>query len=79
MSLWSRSSQMKQLLLDAIGSLPRPERTVYELRDLEDTSGAETAAKLGISLAAVKSRLHRARGKVRSYLDAALAPQKTPS
>jgi RNA polymerase sigma-70 factor (ECF subfamily) len=31
------------------------------LRELEGLSGEETAALLGISLAAMKSRLHRAR------------------
>jgi RNA polymerase sigma-70 factor (ECF subfamily) len=69
--------QMKQLLLDAVGSLPEPERLVYELRDLEELSGEETAARLAISLAAMKSRLFRGREKVRNYLDAALVPQKT--
>ena len=71
--------QMKQLLLDAVGSLPPAERKVYELRDLDDVSGEETAARLQISTAAMKSRLHRAREKVRNYLDAVLAPQKIPS
>jgi RNA polymerase sigma-70 factor (ECF subfamily) len=65
--------QMKQLLRDAISSLPHAERTVYELRDLEEVSGEETAARLGISLAAMKSRLHRARAGVRKYMDAALS------
>jgi RNA polymerase sigma-70 factor (ECF subfamily) len=64
--------EMKQLLLHAIESLPKPERAVYELRDLEEVSGDETAAKLGLSLPAVKSRLHRARDRVRVFLDAAL-------
>jgi len=70
--------EMKQLLLHAIESLPEPERAVYELRDLEEVSGDETAAKLGLSLPAMKSRLHRAREKVRMFLDAALIghPQK---
>ena len=69
---------MKQLLLHAIESLPKAERAVYELRDLEEVSGDETAAKLGLSLPAMKSRLHRAREKVRMFLDAALIghPQK---
>jgi RNA polymerase sigma-70 factor (ECF subfamily) len=70
--------QMKQLLLDAVGSLPAPERAVYELRDLEEVSGEETAARLGISMAAMKSRLHRARDRVRKYLDAALGLQAKP-
>jgi RNA polymerase sigma-70 factor, ECF subfamily len=68
--------QMKELLLDAIAGLPGPERTVYELRDLEEVSGEETAARLGISLTAMKSRLHRARERVRKYLDEALASAK---
>ena len=52
-------------------------RDVYQLRELEDISGEETAARLGISLAAMKSRLHRARIGVRTYLDKVLAPQIT--
>lgn len=65
--------QMKQVLLDAVAALPANERAVYELRDLEELSGDEAAARLQISLAAVKSRLHRARAKVRQHIDAALA------
>jgi len=65
--------EMKQLLLSAVAALPEAERTVYELRDLEEISGEATAARLGISLAAVKSRLHRAREKVRSHIDEGLA------
>jgi len=64
--------QMKQLLSDAIASLPCAERTVYELRDLEEVSGEEAAVRLGITLAAMKSRLHRAREGVRKHMDAAL-------
>ena len=72
--------QMKQLLRDAIASLPQAERTVYELRDLEEVSGDETAVRLGITLAAMKSRLHRAREGVRRYMDAALgASDKSPA
>jgi RNA polymerase sigma-70 factor (ECF subfamily) len=67
--------EMKQLLRQAIESLPEAERTVYELRDLEQVAGDEVAARLGISLAATKSRLHRARAAVRQHLDAALVPR----
>jgi RNA polymerase sigma-70 factor (ECF subfamily) len=73
----SARMQMKELLLAAVASLPQAEREVYHLRELEDISGEETAAKLGISLAAMKSRLHRARTGVRTYLDKALSPQIT--
>ncbi len=39
-------------------------RLLITLRDLEGFSGEETAAALGLSLAATKSRLHRARLKL---------------
>ena len=70
--------QMKQLLRNAVAALPDAERTVYELRDLEGTSGEEAATRLGISLAAMKSRLHRAREGVRKYMDAALGASDKP-
>jgi RNA polymerase sigma-70 factor (ECF subfamily) len=66
--------QMKQLLADAMSGLPEEYRLVYEMRDLQQLSGEEVAGKLGISISAMKSRLHRARKLVRDYLDQALAP-----
>jgi RNA polymerase sigma-70 factor (ECF subfamily) len=68
--------QMKQLLDDAIAALPELYRSVYQLRDIEDRSGDEVAKMLGLSRAAMKSRLHRARDLVRTYLDAALAQNR---
>lgn len=65
--------QMKQLLNDAVEALPALYRPVYQLCEVEDLRGDEVAAKLGISRAAMKSRLHRARDLVRIHLDAALA------
>src|SRR5271166_2837073 len=50
-------SQMKVLLQRAIESLPEAEREVYVLRDVEELGGEETAVKLNITLAAMKSRL----------------------
>ena len=67
-------NQMKALLARAIASLPETERQVYELRDVEEVAGEETAAKLKITQGAMKSRLHRARANIRRYMDAALAP-----
>jgi RNA polymerase sigma-70 factor, ECF subfamily len=66
-------NEMKTLLTEAIGALPERYRRVYEMRDLEDVAGDEVARKLGISLAAMKSRLHRARALVRQHLDEALS------
>jgi len=65
--------QMKGLLNEAIDALPALYRPVYELCDVENLRGDEVAQKLGISRAAMKSRLHRARDMVRAHLDAALA------
>ncbi len=65
--------QMKQLLEAAIDALPALYRAVYELRDVQDKPGDEVARKLGISRAAMKSRLHRARELVRTHLDTALS------
>jgi len=67
--------QMKGLLNEAIDALPALYRPVYELCDVENLRGDEVAQKLGISRAAMKSRLHRARHLVRTHLDAALTGQ----
>ncbi|HET9929975.1 MAG TPA: sigma-70 family RNA polymerase sigma factor [Polyangiaceae bacterium] len=52
----------------AIAKLPQPCREVLILRDLEGLSGEETSSALGIDLAAMKSRLHRARTMMRESL-----------
>jgi len=64
---------MKKLLRTSVEKLPQEFREVYELRDLKEMPGDEAARKLGISRAAMKSRLHRARAMVREQLDMALA------
>ena len=64
---------MKHLFTVALCSLPENARAVYELRAIEELSGEQTANRLGISLAAMKSRWHRARKLMRERLDAALA------
>ncbi len=52
----------------AIESLPETYREVVVLRDLEELSIGEIAARLGTTPAAVKGRLHRAREMIREYL-----------
>ncbi|MEO6908703.1 MAG: sigma-70 region 4 domain-containing protein [Abditibacteriaceae bacterium] len=49
--------------------MPEPDQSVLRLRDIEELSGAETAARLNLSLPAVKARLHRARKALRTRLD----------
>jgi RNA polymerase sigma-70 factor (ECF subfamily) len=63
---------MSQFLGDAVAALPPLYQEVYKLRDIEDRPGDEVAHQLGISRAAMKSRLHRARELVRVHLDVAL-------
>ena len=52
----------------AIEALPDPYRAVVVLRDIEELSNEEVAEAVGESLAAVKSRLHRARMALREQL-----------
>ena len=62
-------TEMGSILNDAITKLEPLYRTVFVLRDVEQLSTEETAESLGISDAAVKSRLLRARLKLRQELD----------
>jgi len=66
------AAQMKQLLQNAVAQLEPEFRAVYQLRDLDELPGDEVAAMLGISLAAMKSRLHRARTMLRESIEAAM-------
>ena len=66
------SRQLKAVLNQALEKLPAEYREAYRLRDVEEMSGEDVAQRLGISLAAMKSRLHRAREMMRQQLDAAL-------
>jgi RNA polymerase sigma-70 factor (ECF subfamily) len=62
-------TEMKEILTTAIETLAPDFRTVFVLRDVEELSTEETAKALGISVPAVKSRLLRARLKLREQLD----------
>lgn len=61
--------ELQRILSSAIESLELPYRTVFLLRDVEGLSTEETAETLGISVPAVKSRLLRARLKLRERLN----------
>jgi RNA polymerase sigma-70 factor (ECF subfamily) len=52
----------------AITALPETLRSAFVLRDIQGLSGAETAEVLGITVQAVKNRLHRARLRLRERL-----------
>jgi RNA polymerase sigma-70 factor (ECF subfamily) len=53
--------EVRRMLQDAIATLPAIYREVFLLRDVEGLSVNESAESLGISIASVKVRLHRAR------------------
>ena len=68
----SDGMQMKQILEGALQALRERYRRVYKMRDIDDHPGEQVADALGISLAAMKSRLHRARVLLRDRLDEVL-------
>src|SRR5258706_5313934 len=60
--------EVRDALVKALGSLARPYREAFVLRDIHELSISETSAILGISPGAVKSRLRRARLMLRDIL-----------
>lgn len=60
--------ELRAILASAIESLPPIFRTVFALRDIEELSTEETAQILNLSVPAVKSRLLRARLRLREHL-----------
>lgn len=60
--------EVRQKLAQALASLDRKYREVFVLRDMEQLNIQETAEALGISMAAVKTRLLRARLMLRDLL-----------
>ena len=52
--------------------LDEPQRTVVVLRDIEGMNYAQIADVLNIELGTVRSRLSRARGRLKQILEASL-------
>jgi RNA polymerase sigma-70 factor (ECF subfamily) len=63
--------EVRSLIRRALTALPLAYREVFVLRELEERNVKETAETLGITVASVKMRLHRAR----MMLQKQLAPQ----
>jgi RNA polymerase sigma factor (sigma-70 family) len=57
-----------QRIVDCIAGLPDDQRAVLVLRDIQGLSGGATAQALGLSRAAMKTRLHRGRETLRKTL-----------
>ena len=62
-------TELSKILSEVIADLEPPFRIVFQLRDIEELSTEETAEALGLSIPAVKSRLLRARLKLRQKLN----------
>jgi RNA polymerase sigma-70 factor (ECF subfamily) len=62
-------AEFAQRLRNAVGHLPEAYRTVFVLRDVEGMSVEESADALGIPVQAVKTRLFRARRRLRQILE----------
>ncbi len=60
--------ELRRDLVAAIDAQPPDYRVVLIMRDIEERTAPETADALGITTEAVKSRLHRARDRVRERL-----------
>jgi RNA polymerase sigma-70 factor (ECF subfamily) len=68
--------ELSLALSRAIDELEEGSREVLLLRDVEGLTAPEVASVLGISVDAVKSRLHRARVQVRARLEPMLPPSE---
>ena len=75
------TAELRQLLQQTIDELQPVDKAVLVLSDLEELSNRDIGDVLGLSIPAVKARLHRARLFVRGKLAAALghSPEKKTS
>jgi RNA polymerase sigma-70 factor (ECF subfamily) len=64
-----KQTELSDILSEVIADLDPSFRIVFQLRDIEELSTEETAEALGLSVPAVKSRLLRARLKLRQKLN----------
>src|SRR5262245_26695658 len=61
-------AELRDVLAAAIGDLPPHQREAFRLHAIEGLSNTEMAQTLGLSIPAVKSRLHRSRRCLRARL-----------
>jgi RNA polymerase sigma-70 factor (ECF subfamily) len=62
------SGELRKFLEHAVDALPEVFRSTFVLRSIENLSVAETADILGIPEETVKTRMHRARERLRTSL-----------
>ena len=62
-------AETREVLGREVDLLPANEKEVFVLRDIMEQSNADVAEELGLTVAAVKSRLHRARLHLRDRMN----------
>ncbi|MBI5171157.1 MAG: sigma-70 family RNA polymerase sigma factor [Candidatus Eisenbacteria bacterium] len=62
-------AETREILAAEVEKLPANEREVFMLRDIMEQSNEQVARELGLTVAAVKSRLHRARVHLRDRVN----------
>jgi RNA polymerase sigma-70 factor (ECF subfamily) len=70
-------AQIRRMVERGVDALPEPFRLVFILREVEELSVEQTAALLDLKTETVKTRLHRARRRLRETLQAQLADVMT--
>jgi RNA polymerase sigma-70 factor, ECF subfamily len=73
------SEESREVLRRSIDALPEAMRTVVIMKDMEGLKNEEIADALGISVPAVKSRLHRGRLMLRDLLSGYFSKYTKPS
>ena len=68
--------EVQRLLVATINELEPPYRAVVQLRDIEELSTEQTAQALDLTSSAVKTRLQRARMKLRESLNGYVRPTR---
>lgn len=75
---WAESRELAALAQEAMSTLPAGQRAVMSLRDVEGWEAEEVCALLEISEGNQRVLLHRARSRVRGYLEEKLGSEGRP-
>ncbi len=67
---YAQRQELNRLLHDGLQTLPQEQRAALVLSDVQGYNYKEIAEIAGVSLGTIKSRLSRARAKMRDYLSA---------
>jgi RNA polymerase sigma-70 factor (ECF subfamily) len=72
-------AEMKRIIQSAVQELPEPDRTVLRLRDIEQLPASEVSTQTGLTVPAVKARLHRARRQLQGRLTQYFLEEDSPA